>query len=89
MAKNSRAANVVRNWLRNRATLEFLSTWEEIYNPNFKVFESEHFKKQAGLLTFTPSISEWVEQTSAIGLYVKKGRYGGTFAHHSAIIEKI
>ena len=23
----------------------------------FKVFESEHFKKQAGLLTFTPSLN--------------------------------
>jgi hypothetical protein len=77
----SRAADIIRNWLRNRTTLEFLATWEEIYNPSFKVFESEHFKKQAGLLTFTPSISEWVEQTNAIGLYVKKGRYGGTFAH--------
>ena len=38
----SRAADVVRNWLRNRRTLEFLSTWKEIYNPNFKVFESEN-----------------------------------------------
>lgn len=84
---NSRAADVVRNWLRNRATLEYLSTWEEIYNPNFKVFESEHFKKQAGLLTFTPSISEWVEQTNAIGLYVKKGRYGGTYAHKDIAFE--
>ena len=43
---NSRAADVIRNWLRNRSTLEFLSTWEEMYNPNFKVFESEHFKKK-------------------------------------------
>ena len=67
---DSRAADVVRNWLRNRRTLEFLSTWEEIYNPNFKVFESEHFKKQAGLLTFTPSVSEWVEQTDAIKNYI-------------------
>lgn len=66
---NSRAADVVRNRLRNRTTIEFLSTWEEIYNPNFKVFESEHFKKQSGLLTFTPSVSEWVEQTDAIGLF--------------------
>ena len=39
---DSRAADVVRNWLRNRRTLEFLTTQEEIYNPNFKVFESEH-----------------------------------------------
>ena len=44
--------------------MEFLSTWEEIYNPNFKVFESEHFKKEAGLVTFTPSVSEWVEKTN-------------------------
>ena len=28
------------------------------YNPQFKVFKSEQFKKQAGLLTFTPSVSE-------------------------------
>ena len=84
---NSRAADVVRNWLRTRTTLEFLSTWEEIYNPEFKVFESEHFKKQAGLLTFTPSVSEWVEQTGAIGLFVKKGRYGGTFAHKDIAFE--
>ena len=84
---NSRAADVIRNWLRNRMTLEFLSTWEEIYNPNFKVFESEHFKKQSGLLTFTPSITEWIEQTNAIGLYVKRGRYGGTFAHKDIAFE--
>lgn len=84
---DSRAADVVRNWLRNRRTLEFLATWEEMYNPNFKVFESEHFKKQAGLLTFTPSISEWVEQTNAIGIFVKKGRYGGTYAHKDIAFE--
>lgn len=84
---NSRAADVIRNWLRNRMTLEFLITWEEIYNLDFKVFESEHFKKQAGLLTFTPSVSEWIEKTNAKGLYVKKGRYGGTFAHKDIAFE--
>ncbi len=81
-----RAADVVRNWLRNRGTLEYLSVWEQIYNPNFKVFESEHFKKQAGLLTFTPSVSEWV-RTNAIGLYVKRGKYGGTYAHKDIVFE--
>lgn len=86
-SEHSRAADVVRNWLRNRTTLEFLATWEEIYNPEFKVFESEHFKKQAGLLTFTPSVTEWVDKTGAIGLYVKKGRYGGTFAHKDIAFE--
>lgn len=82
-----RAADVVRNWLRNRGTLEYLSVWEQIYDPNFKVFESEHFKKQAGLLTFTPSVSEWVNETNAIGLYVKRGKYGGTYAHKDIAFE--
>ena len=83
----SRAADVIRNWLRNRSTLEYLSVWEQLYNPNFKVFESEHFKKQAGLLTFTPSVSEWIEQTGAVGLYVKRGKYGGTSAHKDIAVE--
>ena len=55
--------------------------------PEFKVFESEHFKKQAGLLTFTPSASEWINQTNAIGLYVKRGKYGGTYAHKDIAFE--
>lgn len=45
----SRVADVIRNWLRNRSILKYLSVWEQMYNPNFKVFESEHFKKQAGM----------------------------------------
>jgi len=84
---NSRAADVIRNWLRNRSTLEFLTTWEQIYNPNFKVFESEHFRKQVGLLTFTPSVTEWCERTNAIGIYSKMGKYGGTYAHKDIAFE--
>ena len=45
----SRGADVVKNWLRNRNTLEFLGTWEMIYNPDFKVVEFDHFKSEAGL----------------------------------------
>ena len=70
----SRAADVIRNWLRNRYTLEFLAAWERLYNSDFKVFKFEHFKKQVGLLTFTPSVTEWCEQTNAIGLYSKLGK---------------
>ena len=86
-SNSARAADVVRNWLRNRGTLEYLSVWEQIYNPHFKVFESEHFKKQAGLLTFTPSVSEWINKTDAIGLCVKRGKYGGTYAHKDIVFE--
>ena len=83
----SRAADVIRNWLRNRGTLDFLTAWEQLYNPNFKVFESEHFRKQVGLLTFTPSVSEWCEKTNAIGMYSKMGKYGGTYAHKDIAFE--
>ncbi len=48
----SRAADVIKNWLRNRYTLEYLGTWEMIHNPSFKVVEFDHFKSQAGLSSF-------------------------------------
>ena len=86
-SNDSRAADVIKNWLRNRSTLEFLGTWEQIYNSDFKVVEFDHFKQEAGLPTFTISVSDWIEKTSAIGLTVKKGRYGGTFAHKDIAFE--
>ena len=51
------------------------------------MYESEHFKKQAGLLIFTPSVSEWINKTNVIGLYVKRGKYGGTYAHKALAFE--
>ncbi len=77
----SRAADIIKNWLRNRYTLEFLGTWEQIHNPDFKVVEFDHFKMQAGLPSFVLSVSEWIEKTNAKGITVKKGKYGGTYAH--------
>lgn len=77
----SRAADIIKNWLRNRYTLEFLGTWEQMHNPDFKVVEFDHFKMQAGLPSFVLSVSEWIEKTNAKGMTVKKGKYGGTYAH--------
>ncbi|MEH2948084.1 KilA-N domain-containing protein [Lachnospiraceae bacterium 56-18] len=83
----SRGADVVKNWMRNRSTLEFLGTWEQIYNPAFKVVEFDHFKSEAGLHTFVLSVTEWIEETAAIGLFVKRGKYGGTYAHKDIAFE--
>lgn len=49
---NSRAADVIKNWIRSRSTLEFLGTWEQIYNPDFKVVEFDHFK--IGIINLLP-----------------------------------
>ena len=64
---DARAADIIKNWLRTRYTIEFLGTWEQIHNPNFKVVEFDHFKTQAGLPAFVLSCSEWIEKTNAIG----------------------
>ena len=78
---DGRAADIIKNWIRNRNTLEFIGTWEQLYNPDFKVVEFDHFKMQAGLPGFVLSSGQWVEKTGAIGIYVQPGRYGGTYAH--------
>lgn len=82
-----RAADVIKNWLRARSTLEFLGTWEIMYTPDFKVVEFDHFKSEAGLHTFTLSAKEWIKSTHAIGMYVQAGRYGGTYAHKDIAFE--
>ena len=82
-----RAADIIKNWLRNRYTIEFLGTWEQINNPDFKVVEFDHFKMQAGLPSFVLSVTEWIEKTHAIGITVKKGKYGGTYAHRDIAFE--
>lgn len=84
---DSRAADVIKNWIRGRYTIEFLGTWEIIHNHNFKVVEFDHFRKSAGLPSFVLSASEWIERTDAIGLIVRKGRYGGTYAHKDIAFE--
>ena len=83
----NRAADIIKNWMRNRYTVEFLGTWEMIHNPTFKVVEFDHFRMNAGLPTFTLSASEWIERTGAIGIVVRKGRYGGTYAHKDIAFE--
>lgn len=83
----ARAADVIKNWIRNRGTLEFIGTWEKLNNPNFKVVEFDHFKMRAGLPTFVLSPGQWVEKTGASGIIVKAGRYGGTYAHKDIALE--
>lgn len=83
----SRAADIIKNWIRTRYTIEFLGTWEMIHNPKFKVVEFDHFRMSAGLPSFVLSASEWIERTNAVGIIVKKGRYGGTYAHKDIAFE--
>jgi hypothetical protein len=82
-----RTDDLIRNWLRNRNTIEFLGIWEQLNNPAFKPVEFDGFKKQAGLNSFTLTPGQWIERTNAIGIISKPGRYGGTYAHKDIAFE--
>lgn len=85
--ENIRPADLIKNWIRTRTTLEFIGTWEKLYNPQFKVVEFDHFKSQAGLPTFGLSPGLWKERTNAVGFIVIQGKYGGTYAHKDIAFE--
>ncbi|AKB77551.1 hypothetical protein MSHOH_1068 [Methanosarcina horonobensis HB-1 = JCM 15518] len=79
--------DLIRNWLRNRNTVEFLGIWEQLNNPNFKPVEFDGIRMQAGLNSFTLTPKQWAEKTGAIGIISKAGRYGGTYAHKDIAFE--
>ncbi len=79
--------DVIRNWLRNRNTVEFLGVWERLNNPDFNPVEFDGIRMQTGLNTFTLTPKQWIEKTGAIGINSQAGRYGGTYAHKDIAFE--
>ena len=68
--------------MRNRNTVEFLAVWEEFHNSDFNRVQFEAVRSEAGLNRFVMTPTKWIEQTNAIGIVSKAGRYGGgTYAH--------
>ena len=41
-------ADVVKNWMRSRSSIEFIGLWEKISNPDFKLVEFDRFKNESG-----------------------------------------
>ncbi len=85
--KDARTDDIIKNWLRNRNTIEFLGIWEHLNNPNFNPVEFDGFRKRAGLNSFVLTAKQWIEKTNAAGLVSKSGRYGGTYAHKDIAFE--
>ena len=43
--KNPEApADIIKNWLRSKNTIELLGLWERLNNPDFKLVEFDQFK---------------------------------------------
>ncbi len=80
-------ADIIKNWLRSRSTIDLLGLWEKLNNPDFKLVEFDQFRFEAGENAFVLSPKKWIETTNAIGLVSKSGRNGGTFAHRDIAFE--
>ncbi|WP_286736515.1 MULTISPECIES: KilA-N domain-containing protein [Sphingobacterium] len=74
-------SGLIGKWITNKNTLEYLSVWEKINNSDFNYPEFGVIEQEAGTNRFIMSVGQWIERTKAVGMIVKAGRYGGTFAH--------
>lgn len=74
-------SGLIGKWISNKNTLEYLGVWEKIKNPDFNYPEFGVIGQEAGTNRFMMSVGQWIDRTKAIGMIVKAGRYGGTFAH--------
>lgn len=81
MAREDGGIQRIQNWMRNKDTIDFLSAWEEIHNPDFNVMQMHNITSDAGRNRFLISPKQWITETNAIGLVSKAGRYGGVYAH--------
>ncbi len=77
----------IESWMRNRNTVEFLGTWEQLFNPAFNSVGFDGIKSNVGLNTFKISVKKWIEQTNAIGIEARAGKYGGTYAHKDIAVQ--
>ena len=79
--------DVVKNWMRSRATISFLGLWEKLHNPDFKGVDFDPLLATAGDNAFTMSPTRWIDEFNASGFVCKLGRGGGTFAHRDIAFE--
>ena len=49
---------LIEKWLRNKNTIEFLGTWEEVYNPDFNSPECEGIRNNSGTNRFLLSVKQ-------------------------------
>lgn len=76
---------VIANWMSSYSTIDFLATWEKLYNPDFNRMEFHTVRNEPGRLVMTPK--QWIERMNAIGITSHAGRYGGTYAHSDIAFE--
>ena len=81
-------SDVIKKWISNYYTIEFLGLWEQLSNEDFNLAEFSLIKNEAPKKSFTMSPSQWCSRVNAKGLTFSKGKYSiGTFAHSDISME--
>jgi len=78
---------LVRDWLKNRNTVEYLGLWETLQNPKFDTAEFDAIRAKAGLNSFSLSPRQWIQRTRSIGMIAQTGQRPGIYAHPDIAFE--
>ena len=72
--KNSKnPSDVIKKWLSNYDTIEFLGLWEELSNESFNSAEFRQIKDEAPKRSFTMTPSQWCMRTNSVGMIYGRG----------------
>ena len=81
-------SDVIKKWLSNYDTIEFLGLWEKLSNEDFNSAEFRRIKMEAPKKSFTMTPKQWCTRVNAKGITYSKGKYSvGTFAHSDIALE--
>lgn len=81
-------SDVIKKWLSNYDTIEFLGLWEELSNQSFNSAEFRRIKNESPKKSFTMTPSQWCSRVNAEGITYSRGKYSvGTFAHSDIALE--
>ena len=70
----------VKNWMRLSGSIAFFQAWESLHNPNYDKVVYDLLRFESTESTFSLSAGKLV-RLGAIGVFVSRGRYGGTYCH--------
>lgn len=79
--------DVVANRLRLHNTLQYLWLREKLHNALFKGVEFDAFLQNSWNNAFTLSPTRWIENTNAVWIITKQGKWWWTFAHKDIAIK--
>lgn len=81
-------SDVIKKWMSNFDSIEFIGLWEELNNPDFNSAEFLQIKNEAPKKSFIMTPNNWCKSVNAIGIIAGKGKYSlGTFAHSDIALE--